>query len=77
MTACLNFREVVDIVKRKNLVCTSIDDNYLWPWMVMVYSAAINSQDKDFRIIIANINGMLSNELITISKKFTLTRTTY
>ena len=68
---CLNFREVVDIMNHKNLVCTSIDDNYLWPWMVMVYSAVINSKNKNFRIIIANINGMLSKELIVIAKEFT------
>ena len=57
-------------MKNKNLICTSIDDKYLWPWMVMVYSAAINSKDKNFRIIIANINEMLSQECITIAKKF-------
>jgi lipopolysaccharide biosynthesis glycosyltransferase len=39
--------------------------------MVMVYSAALNSEDKNFRIMIANINGMLSNSLITIAKNFT------
>jgi len=38
--------------------------------MVMVYSAAINSKDKNFRVIIANINEMLSNELIKFAKQF-------
>jgi lipopolysaccharide biosynthesis glycosyltransferase len=55
----------------KNLICTSIDDNYLWPWMVMVYSAAINSNDNNFRIVIANMNGMLSREAINIIEVFT------
>jgi len=50
-------------MKSKNLICTSIDDNYLWPWMVMVYSAALNSKRKDFRIILANVNGMLSKKM--------------
>jgi lipopolysaccharide biosynthesis glycosyltransferase len=58
-------------MRKKNLVCTSIDDNYLWPWMVMVYSAALNSDEKNFRIIIANMNGMLSKASSTIAKKYT------
>lgn len=57
-------------MKHKNLICTSIDDNYLWPWMVMVYSAAINSNAKDFRIIVANMNGMLSRKSIDLMDKF-------
>jgi lipopolysaccharide biosynthesis glycosyltransferase len=57
-------------MKYKNLICTSIDDNYLWPWMVMVYSAAMNSKDRNFRFIIANLNEMLSEEYVTIAKKF-------
>ena len=48
-----------------------MDDNYLWPWMVMVYSAAINSYAKDFRIIVGNINSMLSQESIHIAERFT------
>lgn len=36
----------------------------------MVYSAALNSNDKNFRIILANVNVMLSEESITIAKKF-------
>lgn len=36
----------------------------------MVYSAVINSKDKNFRIVIANINGMLSIDHIAIAKKF-------
>ena len=57
-------------MKSENLICTSIDDNYLWPWMVMVYSAALNSKRKDFRIILANVNGMLSQKNVTIAEKF-------
>ena len=48
-----------------------MDDNYLWPWMVMVYSAAMNSNDKNFRIIVGNMNGMLSPESIEIAEIFT------
>ena len=58
-------------MKNKNLICTSIDDNYLWPWMVMVYSAALTSDVQNFRIIVGNINGMLSHESIDISERFT------
>ena len=58
-------------MKNKNLICTSIDDNYLWPWMVMVYSAAVNSYAKDFRIIVGNMNGMLSQNSIYIAERFT------
>ena len=36
----------------------------------MVYSAAINSKDKNFEIIICNLNGMLSENCVTIAKKF-------
>jgi lipopolysaccharide biosynthesis glycosyltransferase len=57
-------------MKNKNLICTSFDNNYLWPWMVMVYSAAINSENRNFRIIVANMNHMLSEECINIAKKF-------
>jgi lipopolysaccharide biosynthesis glycosyltransferase len=38
--------------------------------MVMVYSAALNSKRKDFRIILANVNGMLSQKNVTIAEKF-------
>jgi lipopolysaccharide biosynthesis glycosyltransferase len=54
----------------RNLICTSIDDKFLWPWMVMVYSAAINSKKQNFRIILANINGMLSEGSISIAERF-------
>ena len=70
MTVFLNFRAVSEKMKSKNLICTSIDDKYLWPWMVMVYSAALNSEDKNFRIVIANLNGMLSKESTIIAQKF-------
>jgi lipopolysaccharide biosynthesis glycosyltransferase len=58
-------------MKNKNLICTSIDDNYLWPWMVMVYSAALTSDAKNFRIIVGNMNCMLSQESIDVIERFT------
>lgn len=58
-------------MKIKNLICTGFDDNYLWPWMVMTFSAAMNSEGKNFRFIVANMNGMLSQEGIKIAEKFT------
>jgi lipopolysaccharide biosynthesis glycosyltransferase len=39
--------------------------------MVMVYSAVVNSKDKNFRVIIANMNGMLSPKAINIVERFT------
>ena len=70
MTRCLNFQVALDKMKNKSLICTSIDDNYLWPWMVMVYSASSNSEVKNFRVILANLNGMLSEKYVAIAEKF-------
>jgi lipopolysaccharide biosynthesis glycosyltransferase len=39
--------------------------------MVMVFSAALSSNTKNFRIIVGNINGMLSRESIDIIERFT------
>ena len=49
-------------MKKRKLIGTCIDDNYLWPWVVMVYSAVSNSKNQDFDIVIANMDGMLSTE---------------
>jgi len=57
-------------LKNQNLVCTSIDDNYLWPWMVTVYSAVMNCEVQNFRLILANINGLLSDSSILIATEF-------
>jgi lipopolysaccharide biosynthesis glycosyltransferase len=38
--------------------------------MVMVYSAAVNSDAKNFKIIVGNMNGMLSHESIDIAERF-------
>ena len=56
--------------QNKYLVCTSIDDNYFWPWLVMVYSAVTNSKKRNFRFILANINGLLSQSHVEIAKQF-------
>ena len=53
-------------MRNRNLICTSIDDNYLWPWIVTVYTAALNSEYRDFRLVVANVNGMLSENSIRI-----------
>ena len=58
------------MAKKKNLVCTSVDDNYFWPWLVMVYSASVNIDKSPVKFILANINGMLSQWNIDIAKKF-------
>ena len=46
----------------RNLICTSIDDEYLWPWIVMVYTAWINSEGTPFEVLLANMNSRLSLE---------------
>ena len=52
------------------LICTSIDDNYLWPWMVMVHSAVQNSESEDFEFIVANVNKSLSQKYLDIVDQF-------
>jgi len=44
----------------KRLVCTAIDDNYLWPWMVMTYSAMRSSGNVSFKLVLANVNGSIT-----------------
>jgi len=53
----------------KNLICTGIDDNYMWPWMVSIYSAKANSSE-DFRILVGFIKDSLSDKNITLIRGF-------
>lgn len=57
-------------MKNNRIICMSIDDNYLWPWMVTVYSAVVNCEGLFPKIILANINKLLSIENQEIAKKF-------
>ena len=55
---------------KKFLICTSVDDNYMWPWLVMVYSSVINSRNRNFKYALANINASLSPTNIEIAREF-------
>ena len=44
---------------KKFSVCTGIDDNYLWPWMVSIFSAKLHSAE-DFSVYLGYIKGSLS-----------------
>jgi len=57
-------------MEKKSTICMSIDDNYLWPWMVTVYSAVINCESPFPKIILANVNNLLSAECKTIAINF-------
>jgi len=46
---------------REYLVCTGIDDNYLWPWLVSIFSAKIHSAE-DFSVNLGYIKGSLSKD---------------
>jgi lipopolysaccharide biosynthesis glycosyltransferase len=50
---------------REYLVCSGIDDNYLWPWMVSIFSAKLHSV-QDFSVNLGYIKGSLSKD----NKKF-------
>ena len=48
----------------------SIDDNYLWPWMVTVYSGVINCEGAFPKLILANPNNLLSLENQKFARDF-------
>ena len=52
------------------VICTSVDDRYLWPWMVMIFSGVTTCNRNFPRVILANINGMLSSENQIIALDF-------
>jgi len=51
------------------LIVTSCDDRYLWPWACTVYSAVRNA-NIPVRVLLANVNGLLSPQGQKIAKKF-------
>lgn len=54
---------------KSDLVCTGIDDNYLWPWVVSVYSAKVNSSEN-FRVLLGYIKNSLSDKNINLIREF-------
>jgi lipopolysaccharide biosynthesis glycosyltransferase len=52
-----------------NLICTGIDNNYLWPWMVSIFSASIHSQKK-IKVGLGVIKGNFSLENLGIVQNF-------
>ena len=67
MSLCL---EQVGNQMTRNLICTSIDDSYLWPWIVMVHTAWINSEGTSFEILFVNMNNCLSPENEKVIRSF-------
>ncbi|MHB8517773.1 MAG: glycosyltransferase family 8 protein [Acidimicrobiales bacterium] len=51
------------------LVVTSCDDRYLWPWACTIYSA-VRSAKVPIRFLLANVNGLLSQEGQQTAKEF-------
>lgn len=58
------------MLKQESLVCTSIDDRYLWPWMMMINSGHSNVGQKEVRYLLANINEMLSPQAEALALEF-------
>jgi len=50
-------------------ICTGIDDNYLWPWMVSIFSAQIHSKRR-LRVGLGVIEGNFSPKNLAIVKNF-------
>jgi len=54
---------------QKFSVCTGIDDNYLWPWLVSIFSAKLHSAE-DFSVNLGYIKGSFSKESQKIAIDF-------
>ena len=52
------------------LLCSGINDNYLWPWLVMVRSAQLNNSGGALSIAVGNVNSGLSDDSIKIMEIF-------
>ena len=50
-------------------ICTGIDDYYLWPWMVSIFSASIHSQKK-IKVGLGVISGNFSLENLRVVQNF-------
>jgi len=50
-------------------ICTGIDDNYLWPWMVSIFSASIYSQKK-LKVGLGVVEGNFSPESLGVVQNF-------
>ena len=50
-------------------ICTGIDDGYVWPWMVSIYSASVHSQKK-LNVGLGVINGQFSRDSLELIKRF-------
>jgi lipopolysaccharide biosynthesis glycosyltransferase len=54
----------------RKLVFTSIDDNFIWPWLVTIFSASQSSGVTGVQFRIANINSLLSQPNIEVILRF-------
>jgi len=57
-------------MKSDPMICTSVDNRYMWPWMVTIFSAANTCGEKFPKLILANINKMLSSENEKLAQEF-------
>ena len=48
------------MTSKSNLVCAGIDDGYLWPFLVSIFSAKVHCAN-DFRVAVGTTNGGLSD----------------
>ena len=56
---------------KSKVVCAAIDDRYLWPWIVSIYSGYQNSESTIFLVTLLNINSSISKKnLILIAQIF-------
>ena len=50
-------------------ICTGIDDGYVWPWMVSIYSASVHSEKK-LEVGLGVIKGQFSKANLELIQKF-------
>ena len=61
---------MIKVMREKNLVCTSINDNYVGPLKAMVQYASVGSKDRNFRFFLVNMKETYSKDFKNIAKKF-------
>jgi len=57
------------MTSKSNLVCAGIDDGYLWPFLVSIFSAKVHCAN-DFRVAVGSIIGGLSDESKRVIQNF-------
>ena len=47
-------------MSKPKVICSAVDDRYLWPWIVSIYSGFQNSDNTNFLVTLLNINSSIS-----------------